>query len=368
MIRTALALITLFLLLLAGCASPGISLQAQTEGTLAWPPPPSPPRIEFVQEARTQEDLGIVRGFWTRLRDMVMGDAPAGFLKPYGVYLDAAGRLYVVDTEQATLHIMDRNAKEYRQIGGEGPPVFVSPVGVTGDGKGTIYVTDAAAGKVIALSPPEFKPRPFGEAQLKRPTGIVFQPRDGLFYVSDTAVHQVVVLDRHGMEMARLGERGTGPKEFNFPTDMTLDRDGNVLVTDALNGRIQAFDKDFHLMYTVGSPGDTPGYLGRPKGVAVDSEGHVYVCDADKDMVQIFDQAGRLLLTFGETGSGPGQFWMPSGLFIDADDTIYVADSYNRRIQVFRYLSEKRFRDDFEEMNGAAPPHPAAEPRREVRP
>jgi DNA-binding beta-propeller fold protein YncE len=353
-----MALVVASLALLAGCAGSEPYRQAQTEGVIAWPPAPAPPRIEFVQEVRTQEDFGIKRGFWTRLRDMVMGEAPVGLLKPYGVHLDPAGRIYVVDTEQAALHIMDRGARTYKQVGGEGTGVFISPVGVTGDGRGTVYVTDAAAGKVIALSHPDYQPRPFGEAQLKRPTGIVFHPRDNLLYVSDTAMHQIVVLDRLGMEHGRMGERGSGPNEFNFPTDLALDRQGHLLVTDALNSRIQAFDKDFHLMYKVGKAGDKPGYLGRPKGVAVDGEGHLYVCDADKDMVQIFDRSGALLLTFGETGSGLGQFWMPSGIFIDADDVIYVADSYNRRVQIFRYLSEKRYKDD-DELPEVLPSPPA---------
>jgi DNA-binding beta-propeller fold protein YncE len=319
-----------------------------------------------VQEVRSQEDLGIVRGFWARLRDAIMGDAPTGFLKPYGVYVDGSGRFYVVDTEQAALIVMDRGAKSFRQVGGEVPPVFLSPVGITGDDKGTVYVTDAAAGKIIALSPPDYLPRPFGDARFARPTGIAFQRRDGLFYVSDTATHQVVVLDRHGLELGRLGTRGTDPGEFNFPTDMAIDREGNLLVTDALNGRVQAFDKDFHLMYRAGSPGDTVGYLGRPKGVAVDSEGHIYVCDAEKDAVQIFDRSGRVLLIFGDSGSGPGQFWMPSGIFIDADDTIYVSDSYNKRVQVFRYLSEKRFRDD-DVPGGSMPPSGGREEKMGVR-
>jgi DNA-binding beta-propeller fold protein YncE len=357
-----LLLIMAGLLFLSGCATARPDQQSQTEGVRAWPPPPHPPRIEYVREVRTHKDVGITLGFWARMRDMLLGEDPASILKPYGVHVDGGGRIFVVDTEQAALHVMDRDARSYRLIGGQGTGVFVAPVSVTGDNRGTVYVTDPAAGKIFALSHPDYTPRLFTDVRLSRPTGIAYNARDDRLYVSDTSAHQIVAFDSLGTERQVFGKRGVEPLEFNFPTDLAIDRQWNLMVTDALNNRIQVLDKDLNIIHIFGRVGKQPGYLGRPKGVAADSDGNLYIADAQQDMVQIFAPDGTLLLTFGETGSGPGQFWMPAGLFIDANDTIYVSDSYNRRIQIFRYLKASRFEDDPVVSNGAARkgPLPAA--------
>ncbi|HBA90084.1 MAG TPA: 6-bladed beta-propeller [Geobacter sp.] len=329
-----------FLTSLAGCSDISLATRRgpQPDRELQWPPLPMPSRITWVREIGNYRDLGIAKGFWQRVVDFVAGEANAGFGKPYGVFVDDRDRVFIVDVGLGLIHVMDQPEKLYSVIGAGKVPAFRTPIAVTEDDGNNLYITDAGTGIVYRYGLESKKLERFSKFLMERPTGITFNRQNRLLYVSDTASHQVVVIDMNGNERMRIGTRGTGPGQFNYPTDLVVDKEGALYVTDALNARVQIFSPQGRFKSSIGKPGDTPGSFAKPKGVAVDSDGHIYVCDAMFDAVQIFDQAGRVLLDFGSHGAGAGQFWMPSGLFIDKNDFIYVSDSYNRRIQVFKYL------------------------------
>lgn len=330
----------LFFTSLAACSDISLATRRAPppDRELQWPPLPMPSRITWVREIGSYRDLGVTKGFWQRVVDFVAGEVDAGFGKPYGVYVDDRDRIFIVDVGHSVVHVMDQPEKLYSVIGAGKVPAFRTPIAVTEDDSDNVYITDAGTGIVYRYALKERKLERFTKFLMARPTGIAFNKQNRLFYVSDTGSHQVVVIDMSGNERMRIGTRGTGPGQFNYPTDLVVDKDGWLYVTDALNARIQIFSPQGRFKSSFGKPGDTPGSFAKPKGVAVDSDGHIYVCDSMFDAVQIFNQDGRLLLDFGTHGAKTGQFWMPSGLFIDRNDFIYVSDSYNRRVQVFKYL------------------------------
>ncbi len=335
----AYALLLALCLALAGCAG-GHSIREHTPGVrLQWPSLPEEAKIIWIRELSEYQDVGISRGFWSSLADWFGGPRNYGIVKPYGLYMDDQDRLFIVDTGRGAVHIMDTREGRFTLLGEE-EGFFQTPIGITGDDNGNVYLTDSSAGTIFRYRYGEKLLHPFGTLSLGRPTGIAFNRINRLLYVSDTTSHQVVVFDLNGTERLRIGGRGDKPGQFNFPTDLFVDRNGRLYVTDALNSRVQVFSADGAFLKMFGSAGDSSGHLAKPKGVAVDSEGHIYICDALLDSVQIFDDAGRLLLDFGGHGREAGLFWMPSGLYMDKNDYIYVADTFNSRVQVFRYLRQ----------------------------
>ncbi|RLB74533.1 MAG: 6-bladed beta-propeller [Deltaproteobacteria bacterium] len=337
--RFSLLLIILSLLLVSCVESPKPSIET---GSViekpVWPAPPAPARIAWQGEIKDFRDFRKQESFWQRLVGLIVGQRQSGLVKPYGIYVDDHGHIFVVDTGARRVYLLDTRDGSYKTIPSDDENPFLSPIDITGDGVDTIFISDSKKAKLFIYSISDGRLLEFPTIGLQRPTGITCCPQKKLLYVADTLAHQIVALEFDGRERFRFGERGVGPGQFNFPTAVTLNESGMLVVTDALNGRIQIFSADGNFELEVGRPGDTSGTFAKPKGIALDSDNNIYVCDALFDAVQVFDQGGRLLLTFGDSGSRPGQFWMPTGIFIDGKDNVYVADSYNQRIQIFRYL------------------------------
>ena len=347
--KTLHILIYSLLLLLFACSQKPVK-DVNSLVIPVWPPPPMEAKIEWVKDYQILTDTASRKGFWGKVGNFFLGPKSARMIRPYGVCTDNNKKLFIADTGGAKIHIFNMEDGYYSVVEGNEKAVLISPIGVV-HVDGYLYITDSEQGQVFELDLKKKKIRKWSLFQFGRPTGIAYDSGTHLFYISDTAAHQIVVLDRNGSEKFRIGQRGVGPGEFNFPTDIWVDEvKGRVYVTDSLNARIQIFSTDGDYIRKFGQAGDTPGSFSKPKGVAVDQHGHIFVCDALFDAVQIFDEQGRILLSFGETGSKPGQFWMPSGIFIDKQSNIYVADTYNRRIQVFRELNNTVKRNDLEPL------------------
>lgn len=328
----------LLCLLLGSCATlpdPGKNRKVEIQ----WPPAPLMPRIVWVKEIGDYRDAGIGKGFWQKVTELFTGEAETRIGKPYGVLFDDRERLLIVDVAHAMVHVIDLKEKRYFAIGAGKERVFRSPIAIAEDDEENLYITDSGAGTVYRYRLKSGKLEPFIVSDLGRPTGIAFNRKNRLLYITDTTSHQVAVYDLRGNHRFRIGSHGDDVGQFNYPTDLFVDGQGRLYVTDALNARITSFSSDGRHLKTFGRPGDSGGSFAKPKGIALDSAGNIYVCDALLDTVQIFNPDGELLLTFGSNGTGPGQFWMPAGIYIDRNDNIYVADSYNRRVQIFKYLN-----------------------------
>ncbi|MDO9095012.1 MAG: 6-bladed beta-propeller [Rubrivivax sp.] len=323
-------------LLLAACASAPV---APPPGPpLVWPAAPDAPRVQFVRTIVRAEDLDIRKGLMQRLSEVLFGANDQRLVRPMAV-ADAGGVLYVADPGVRGVHRFDRQAGHYEIVRRADGLALPSPVGLALGGGGEVYVADSSLRKVFVLAhgASAVTELPL-QAELRQPTGLAFDSATGRLFVADTAAHQVLVFERDGRLATRLGRRGEGAGEFNFPTLLWRDAAGLLYVTDALNFRVQVFDAAGRFVSQFGRLGNGSGDLARHKGVATDSRGHIYVVDGLLHALQIFDSRGRLLLGLGAQGSEPGEFWLPAGIFITADDTIYVADAYNRRVQVFRYI------------------------------
>jgi DNA-binding beta-propeller fold protein YncE len=216
----------------------------------------------------------------------------------------------------------------------------MKPTGIAVDPSGTVFVADATLNRVFGYAPTGELVVAIGhDGDLESPAGMAVDGVRRRLYVADSKKHQVFCYSTaDGTAIRTIGRRGSEPGEFNFPTNVSVDKEGRLYVTDTLNFRIQTFDPEGRPIGAFGTLGDTPGSLNRPKGLAVDDEGHVYVADTSFNNFQIFDQTGQLLLFVGSVGSGPGEFFLPAGMFIDARNRVYVVDQGNARVQVFQYL------------------------------
>ena len=318
---------------------------AAVERLPVWPLPPEPARIRYVTSYRGADDFKARKksSGWRALvfgQDGPAPELPDTLVKPYGVAASPGGLVYVSDTASRRVFVFDAERRAVTFLGDRQPAKLAKPTGIAVAASGTVFVADATHNRVFGYSPAGDLVVAIGrDGDLESPAGMAIDDDRQLLYIADSKKHQVFCYSTaDGAAVRTIGRRGSEPGEFNFPTNVSVDKEGRLYVTDTLNFRIQSFHQDGTPLRAFGTLGDTPGSLNRPKGIGVDDEGHVYVADTSFNNFQIFDQEGQLLLYVGSVGSGPGEFFLPAGLFIDKRNRVYVVDQGNARVQVFQYL------------------------------
>ncbi len=325
----------------AGCQTTPGPVFPQVSPPLVWPPPPDRPRIRYIGELRGEESLGAAASGWEAVRATLVGPRPTvAFACPNAVAVWGE-RVFVADRGLGVVHLLDLNERRYQTLRGSASDPLRVPIDlaiVSGD---TLVVVDRgrAASDVFDLGGNWRSTKRWPE--LQAPVAATWDAARSLLWLADAQAQACFACAPLGDVLRRIGGRGSGPGQFNFPTALAWHPTVGLVVADAMNFRIQVFNENDQPAAVFGHKGDAAGDFSRPRGVAADSDGHIYVVDNQFENVQVFECDGRLLMAFGQEGSGPGEFSLPAGITIDRQDRIWVADSYNRRVQVFQYLSEK---------------------------
>lgn len=327
-------------LVLGGCAS---APPAPEEPRMVWPPPPLPPRIEFIRNISSEDDLKSEKSFASSVATFLGGEQiPEGRIaQPAALAISEDGqRLYVADPLQHKVFIFDFAAKELGKIESVG-----YPTGVALDDQENVYVTDGVRKSVVVFDRAGKQLREITDGSFVRPNGVAVDSRHDRVYVVDTGnaeakEQNVKVFSRSGQRIGAIGGVPGGDfGQFSYPTFVTVDGEGNVYVSDTLNARIQKFDAKGDFLTSFGKQGSAWGEFDRPKGVAVDTFGNVYVVDSGWSNVQIFNPKGQILLFFGGRGPVPGMMKNPLAIAIDRNNRIYVGDYLNHRIGVYQLVN-----------------------------
>lgn len=163
-------------------------------------------------------------------------------------------------------------------------------------------------------------------------------------YVTDELKSDIMMFDKDGHFIRRIGEAGSGNGQFDRPSGITFDSSGHMYVADTMNNRLQKLEASGQFIAAWGKYGFEPGEFQSPWGITTDDSGSVYVADHGNHRVQKFSPEGLFMTSFGRHGSGPGEFDHPSDVAVDTTGDIYVCDWVNNRVQVFdlhgKYVTE----------------------------
>ena len=290
-------------------------------------------------------------GRWMPQTAIAAWGGPGGglgeFSLPKGMAVDAEGNLYVADSENHRIQVLDGDGQPLREWGtqGNGPGQFLQPWGVAVSPEGNVYVADTWNHRIQAFDADGEYLRSWGvfgetgddlwlDGTFYGPRDLAFD-EDGNLYVADTGNKRVLKYDPEGNLVAVVGGAGREPGQLQEPVGLAVGPDGTLYVADAWNWRIQAFDADlaFLRQWPV-RVWDSLTVANKPY-LAVDEQGRVWATDPEHYRVLGFEPYGTLGVTFGQAGIDLAGMNAPTGIVVDPQGRVLVSDSENHRILVF---------------------------------
>jgi sugar lactone lactonase YvrE len=330
-------------LLLAAC-SPSQTLPTQTLAT-----PTDTQQAPSTEESLPVEatvDLGYVSALTA-----FSGDDQA-FNRPSGLAVDAEGNLYVADTLNHRLVIIDRNGNLVAVWGGpgedEGQFNFQFKAELTSDEQdevladvfvdpsGNVYVADVGNLRIQRFDRSGNFLNSFSTVA---PDGGVSQAYSlvvdstGAIYTLDLQFF-VTRYDSEGNFVSRWDGSG----QFFDTGCIAIDAEDHLYVTYPFQQAILKFDTAGNLLATFTLPHleSSSARFATPFGVDVDSNGNMFVTDYLSNRVVVLDPAGNLLAEWYGQGSDLGKLYGPVEIAVDGFGNVYVSETYNQRVQKFQ--------------------------------
>jgi hypothetical protein len=309
---------------------------------------------------------------------------------PMGVVTDAAGDLYISDSNNQRIRLVNADTGIISTVagngiagfGGDGGPATAaqlnSPADVKLDGAGNFYIVDngnhairmvnAVTGLIWTIagiggtSGYSGDGGPATLAHLAYPSSVAFDG-DHSLYISDTGNNVIRKVDLSTGIISTVAGTGVagfsgdgGPAtsaELNYPWGIALGGDGSLDIADLSNNRIRKVSSTGAISTVVGTgvrgyAGDsgpaTGAELNVPAAVVMDVAGNLYVADSGNQLVRkVSATSGIIESIAGINVSGMAVDGIaantsaldgPYALFIDGPGNLYIADMFHQLIRI----------------------------------
>lgn len=255
------------------------------------------------------------------------GTRETGFSQPLRVVAAEDGsRVFVLDTGNSRVKVLDENGGFVRHLGPEGLE-NQSGMGIALANDNQVVVVNWRTKQVSFLSQEGEVNSKFSHDCFVEPIDVAVNSR-GEVIVADIGASKIFIFDGNGKLQTFFGNRGDKEGQFKNISGITIGRCDEILVADH---RIQVFTKDGKFSRLV--PNQAKGDYG---GICVDSTGHILATriEKGKGFVQVLNSSGKLVSCID---SFEDKLKRPSGLCITKEHHVYVADLGNNCIKKFRY-------------------------------
>lgn len=269
------------------------------------------------------------------------------FLGPNFVAVDSSGPttyVYITDFRLDVVKKFDTSGNFITQWGryGTGNGQFNQPYGVAVDPAGNVWVVDSGNARVQEFTSSGAYVTQYGSYSVglgnglfEKPVGIAIANYGGVtdIWVTDSAQNEVQVFDTSLAPHDEFGGTGSGSGQFNGPQGIAYNPNGLIYIADQGNVRVvgclptqPTFD------YTVALPANAVA-----DGVAVDLNEKVYVSDNNRGTIYEYDPTlTTLMQNFTPSQGGGVQI---AGLALDPLDNLYAAIFNVQEVQQFKNIS-----------------------------
>ncbi len=300
----------------------------------------------------------------------------AGLQQPHAVSVDASGTIYIADTYNHRIRMVDSNGTISTVVSVSAKAIgFHSPCGIALDPGGNliiaetyghrIYMMDIKTGMMITIvggsAPPYIGDHgPALSARLRSPVAVSVGP-DGVLLIADSGDHRVRRVGTDNTISTAAGEGTPGfsgnggvavSAKLYSPGAVAWDQWGNFYIADTNNHRIRKVGAD-GVITTVAGQG-SPGFggdgklaveakLNSPSGVTLDSAGNLFVADTFNHRIRKVGADGVITTVAGRGSPGfegdgkpavEARLNAPYGIAIDGADNLFIADTFNHRIRM----------------------------------
>lgn len=251
---------------------------------------------------------------------------------PTAVVVDKVGNLYVADTMNHRVRLVNSVTGVITTLAGTGQPRF------SGDGGSA------------------------DQAALNEPAALVLSTDETRLYVADQSNHRVRMIDLRTRVIQTVA--GTGSATYDGdgklgvetalagPSGLAIAGD-QLYIADTFNGRVRALHLSTGLISNAAGNGGSYRYesaldassasLARPTGIAIGQQGRLFLTDSDNHLIREWDQASGMAVCVAGQGSPcysgdnglarEAGVCYPFGIVADRDGTLLVADTFNHRIR-----------------------------------
>ncbi len=221
------------------------------------------------------------------------------------------------------------------------------PTGVSIDEKGNIWIADTHQHRILVLQPDGTELLSFGEygtedGQFLYPTDIAFSA-ENLVYVTEYGGNdRISVFKTDGTFVYSIGHHGVDRNGFRRPQSIAVDPiTGHLFVTDSGNHRIVVLSPKGEVIRLISEMGRENAQMLYPYGILIDSPNSILVCEFGTNRLHRFSMDGESVQLWGSAGSEIGYFRTPWGI-AKTPNGIVVADTGNNRLQLLPDMMTKQ--------------------------
>lgn len=303
---------------------------------------------------------------------------------PTGVAIDSAGDLFIADSSNYRIRMVDTNyvsttngwigiirtiagngSSGYSGDGGLSTNAGLSALSVAVDDLGNFYTTAGnrirkvdTNGIITTLAGTNSAGfagdgGPAANAKLSAPIGVAVDGWGNLF-IADRGNFRIRKIDTNGIITTVAGTNSSGfsgdgglavAAKMTSPFAVAVDASGNLFIADSSNNRIRKVDTNgiittFAGKGTASFSGDggaaTNATLNSPYGVAVDAYNDVLIADSINNRIRMVDAAGNIQTVAGAGGTGNAgdgglatnaNIYNPHSLGVDSYGNLYIVSS-----------------------------------------